>query len=211
MGLETSFNYIDDLNPANPNGDPDQVAQGDDHLRGIKNAVLGSFPNLGQAAVTATSAVLNETVAVRIPIGGIIMFNAAFSTIPANFQLCNGTNGTPDLTSSFVYGTNLESELLDSGGSADAVVVSHTHNGNTLSTGTESAHTHPVPTVTDGGILQPGIYWSTTAGAVGPTGTTSAGSPHSHSVSGSVSSTGVSATNANLPPYIKLAYIQRMT
>lgn len=209
MGLETTFNYIDDLNPANPNGDPDQVAQGDDHLRGIKNAVLGSFPNLGQAAVTATAAVLNETVAVRIPIGGIIMFNAAFSTIPANFQLCNGTNGTPNMTDQFVYGTNLESELLDSGGSADAVVASHTH-ADTFSIANESGHTHGV-IVKGAAGSETGIIGDSQNLAVGANQPTTAGSAHTHAINGGVSSAGVSATNANIPPYIKLAYIQRMT
>lgn len=58
MALESSFNFIDDLNSANPAAGDDPV-QGDDHLRGIKNAVKGSFTSLGSAAVTATAAELN--------------------------------------------------------------------------------------------------------------------------------------------------------
>jgi hypothetical protein len=60
MGLESSFNFIDDLDSTNP-ASGDNPNQGDDHLRGIKNAVQGSFPNLGSAAVTATAAELNLT------------------------------------------------------------------------------------------------------------------------------------------------------
>lgn len=60
MPLEPSFNFIDDLDPANPVAG-DNVSQGDDHLRGIKNAIQGSFTSLGSAAVTATAAELNIT------------------------------------------------------------------------------------------------------------------------------------------------------
>jgi len=60
MALEPVFNYIEDLNEANPNGDPDQVLQGDDHIRGVKKSVKGSFPNLGQEAVTKTAAEIND-------------------------------------------------------------------------------------------------------------------------------------------------------
>lgn len=58
MGLETSFNYINDLDDTNPAAG-DNVSEGDNHLRGIKQAVQGSFPNLGSAAVTSTAAELN--------------------------------------------------------------------------------------------------------------------------------------------------------
>ena len=58
MGIESSFNYIDDLDSANP-ATGDNVSQGDDHLRGIKSAVKGSFPSLGSAAVNATASELN--------------------------------------------------------------------------------------------------------------------------------------------------------
>ncbi len=60
MGLESSFNYIDDLDDTNPAAG-DNISQGDNHLRGIKEAVQGSFPNLGSAAVTSTAAELNVT------------------------------------------------------------------------------------------------------------------------------------------------------
>ena len=47
------------MNSANPNNSPDQVKEAANHLRGIKNAVQGSFPNLGQVAVTRTAAEFN--------------------------------------------------------------------------------------------------------------------------------------------------------
>ena len=41
MPLEPQFDNIDDLDPANPLAD-DPVSEGDDHLRGIKNALRGN-------------------------------------------------------------------------------------------------------------------------------------------------------------------------
>lgn len=60
MGLEAKFEYIDDLSPIDPNNDPDKLNQADDHLRGIKSATKGSFPSLGQAAVTKTAEEIND-------------------------------------------------------------------------------------------------------------------------------------------------------
>ena len=39
-----------------------------------------------------------------IPIGGIIMWAGNPATIPAGWALCNGTNGTPDLSGRFIVG-----------------------------------------------------------------------------------------------------------
>lgn len=60
MALEPKYDYIDDLNPSIPDGASDFIDEGDDNIRGIKSATKGSFPNLGQAAVTSTAAELNQ-------------------------------------------------------------------------------------------------------------------------------------------------------
>lgn len=57
MGLETATR-IDQLNPANPVGAVDPKSQGDDHIRMIKTALLGSFPNI-TGVVTASHTQLN--------------------------------------------------------------------------------------------------------------------------------------------------------
>lgn len=84
--------------------------------------------------------------------------------------------------------------LGETGGSKDAIVVSHTH---TASTNTTGAHTHGLS----------GGYIKNVGGAEGASGTarqigysTDSAGDHSHTVT--VNSTGSSATNANLQPYI---------
>ena len=60
MALETLTGtvYIDGLNSSNPVGATDPKSEGDDHIRGIKNVLKTTFPNIN-GAVTATPAELN--------------------------------------------------------------------------------------------------------------------------------------------------------
>jgi len=58
MGLEAAFNFITDLNSANPAA-TDNVSVGDDHLRGIKAAIAGTFTNFAGIALTPTEAQIN--------------------------------------------------------------------------------------------------------------------------------------------------------
>ena len=68
MALETGVTYIEDLVDTNPVGATDYVDKGDDHIRNIKTAVQGSFPNLGAAAVTKTAAQINDLVEQTDPV-----------------------------------------------------------------------------------------------------------------------------------------------
>lgn len=58
MGLEV-FNFVDSLVVTNPVGATDPKSQGDDHLRGIKNVIVNSFPNF-TGAMTLTHTALND-------------------------------------------------------------------------------------------------------------------------------------------------------
>ena len=58
MGLE-SASFISQLVATNPVGAVDDYATADDHLRLIKTALQGSFPNIGPAAATAVAADFN--------------------------------------------------------------------------------------------------------------------------------------------------------
>ena len=40
-----------------------------------------------------------------VPIGGIIAYTGSLNRLPSNFQLCDGTNGTPDLRGRVIIGT----------------------------------------------------------------------------------------------------------
>ena len=67
MALEGGVTYIEDLVSTNPVGATDNVDEGDDHIRNIKTAVQGSFPNLGAVAVTKTAAQINSSQGQVVP------------------------------------------------------------------------------------------------------------------------------------------------
>ena len=136
-----------------------------------------------------------------IPIGGIIIWSGSTGSVPDGWALCNGSNGTPNLQDRFVVGAGSGYAVGATGGSANAVVVSHTHGGSVTGAGTHG-HTYDRSdkgSGTRGGDQGVHDYNSNTA--VGGNGA------HSHGLI--IDSFGVSGTNANLPPYYALAYIMR--
>jgi len=87
------------------------------------------------------------------------------------------------------------------GGSADAIVVSHTHTGTTAGSG---SHSHTIPgAYTVGGTANDGLYSNASSTIV----TTDTVANHTHTFT--TDSTGASATNANLQPYIVVYMWQR--
>jgi microcystin-dependent protein len=155
------------------------------------------------AATNTTQIATTEFVTTAITAGGapsglIALWSGSIATIPAGWLLCNGTSGTPDLRNRFVVGAGSTYAVAATGGSADAIVVSHTHSV------TDSGHTHTVSvnnqngqngTVSGGGSL-PAVGTQTLTTASSVTGI-------------SINTTGSSGTNANLPPYYALAYIMK--
>jgi microcystin-dependent protein len=128
-------------------------------------------------------------------------YAALFAVIGTTFGVGDGstTFNLPNYTDRMPYGTTVGA----TGGSADAVVVSHTHTA--TSTVTDPGHSHFAGVYINAqyGSLGPevnGSYDNTTAVYTGSatTGIT---------VATSNSTTGVSGTNANLPPYLGINFI----
>jgi len=98
----------------------------------------------------------------------------------------------------FVVGAGSTYAVAATGGSADAIVVSHTH------TVTDSGHSHTTGTTGNS-------YLGDVSGGGGrthPSG--SSANVTSTSTTGiSINTSGSSGTNANLPPYYALAYIMK--
>jgi hypothetical protein len=156
------------------------------------NANLGSFQ-------TRTSANIGALTNATIPVGGIILWSGAASAVPAYWALCDGNNGTPDLRGRFVMGASATSGNVGTrGGSADAVVVSHTHTANV----TDPGHAHAY---LGGQLINNGYYPGNNIYANGSLLTSAANT----GISVTNASTGVSGTGANLPPYYALCYIMR--
>jgi len=128
--------------------------------------------------------------------GMIMLWSGSVASIPSGWLLCDGSNSTPDLRSRFVVGAGSTYAVGATGGSADAIVVSHTHSA----TVTDPGHAHQVNASNVAG--------SATFGASSGGGTLTTNSATT-GISVAISTTGSSGTNANLPPYYALAYIMK--
>jgi len=179
----------------------------------------------GTTALTANDILINSAITViydgtqfqllnpanTVPSGVITMWSGTIATIPSGWLLCNGSSGTPDLRNRFVIGaysdtagvayTTITGANTQTGGSKDAIVVSHTHTA--TSTVTDPGHSHTVsgasaPPFQAGGNAAFGAVTATTSTST--TGVT---------VATTNASTGSSGTDANLVPYFALAYIMK--
>ena len=156
----------------------------------------------------ATTAFVQTALSAAFTTGMIMMWSGTIATIPTGWVLCNGSNSTPDLRNKFVIGAHSDTAGVaystvtgsntTSGGTKDAIVVSHTH----TATVTDPTHTHGGADVAlgagasiyaqGGGFASPGALPSASTG-----------------ISVSNSTEGSSGTNANLPPYYALAFIMK--
>lgn len=204
MALETA-NTINQLVESNPLG-TDTKSQGDDHIRLIKKTLRNTFPNL-TGPITVTEAVINGLGTgknLTFP-GMIVMWSG--STVPSGWLLCDGagtlSNGqeVPDLRGKFIAGAGAGASVGDTGGSADSVVVAHSH---TAVADTGGSHSHSTFFNRESGVISDyygnGSHYSKSRGL-----RTDTDGEHSHSVT--VDPAGVSGIGANLPPYYVLAFI----
>jgi hypothetical protein len=138
--------------------------------------------------------------------GMIMLWSGSSASIPSGWLLCDGSNSTPDLRNRFVVGATSTYAVNATGGSADAIVVAHTHTGTTSTAGTHN-HTATINGKFDNGINPPGYVVGGFTNYGDQTWTTSSAGSHNHTFT--TDSAGSSGTNANLPPYFALCYIMK--
>jgi hypothetical protein len=226
----TNFTAKDTL----PTGNSGKIVKGteiDTELTAVASAI-SSKADLNSPALTGTptaptaSAGTNTTqvattafvIANAIPSGLISMWSGTIASIPTGWVLCNGSNSTPDLRNRFIIGAHSDTAGVaystvtgsntQTGGTKDAINVSHTHTATT--TATDSGHSH---TIKDGEVntrTNPYFNWVGTGGAsVGVNGASTNSSTANITASTSISTEGSSGTNQNLPPYYALAFIMK--
>jgi len=140
--------------------------------------------------------------------GMIMLWSGSSGTIPSGWLLCDGSNSTPDLRNRFVVGATSTYAVGATGGSADAVVVSHTHSATVTDSGHTHTQTNNAPDVDTGTLATGGN--SSGSQYSGSTVTSSASTQSATTgITVANSTTGVSGTNANLPPYYALCYIMK--
>ena len=152
---------------------------------------LQSIASVGTAGQVLTSNGVGAlpTMQASFIAGMIILWSGSSGSIPTGWLLCDGTLSTPNLRDRFVVGAGSTYAVNATGGSADAVVVSHTH------TLTDPGHNHLAGTASGTDSSANNVTrlsnTNTFATSTATTGIT-------------VDTAGVSGTNANLPPYYAL-------
>ena len=161
----------------------------------------------------------SDSLAGGLPLGAIIMWsgNASGTGVPTGFTLCDGNSGTavngitiPNLVDKFIVGANAVTgsdgtypgvSMNQTGGNADATLVTHTHKYAFASEDSgdigNDYNSSGITNVTNHGDINELSQGGQDDGAdlAGYTADTQ--------------SQGSAATNANIPPFYALAYIIR--
>lgn len=182
--LTYGYNYKFVLKDAN-----DTTIQTYDNLYGI----IGTAPTSGAT----------------IPAGLIAMWSGSIGSIPSGWYLCDGSNGTPNLTDRFIVGAGFTYAVNGTGGATSVTLTTnnlpaHTHTATSVVT--DPGHLHAVSgrdsTADIGGgsaqeFITPGTGINTTTSTTGIT------------VATTNSSTGSGTSFSILPTYYALAFIQK--
>jgi len=226
-----------------PNGTTVQVYCDGTNFYSAQTSSAGDFNVNGNETVSGNLSVAGTLTVAGLPAGfsptGSVTMYAAASA-PTGWLLCNGaavsrttyaslfavtgttfgagdgstTFNLPNYTNRMPYGTTIGA----TGGSADAIVVSHTHTASTSIS--DPGHTHVVNDPGHSHAMngtfqsygQPNISAVLTAISSQNTGTATTGITINGNTTGigastSINAAGTSGTNANLPPYLGINFI----
>jgi microcystin-dependent protein len=155
---------------------------------------------------------VQPTVGATIPAGLIALWSGSIGSIPSGWYLCDGSNGTPNLTDRFVIGAGSTYAVNGTGGATSVTLVTanmpaHTHTA--TSTVTDPSHSHG-STIGSGFISNGGAeqlaggnnlnFGRPTATATASTGIT---------VATTNASVGSGSSFSIIPTYYALAFIQK--
>jgi len=138
-------------------------------------------------------------------VGEIILWSDSIATIPSGWVICDGNNGTPNLTDRFVIHADADSsgtrDVGDTGGSH--TMIDHTHTDN-LAVANET-HKHNVITKGfGGGSGGSGIFTGSVSTAIA---SSVDNDTHNHPLTGGVGSGSAAGSTASIPKFYALAYI----
>lgn len=167
-----------------------------------------------------------------IPLGAVVVWTGSIASIPTGWQLCDGTNGSPDLRDRFIVGAGNTYAVGDTGGDVSVTLTApqlpdHTHlapaslapdgaHTHTVTINSGGDHAHPLSARRGGGPIGAGgapVVRSTGGGVgVSPAGShshTTSISPanlHTHTAVATLTAT-ADDPHENRPPYYAIAFI----
>ena len=142
----------------------------DNYGNGINNTFAIDTLSVNTASNDSSTLASTEFVHNIMPYGAVIMWYGSKSKIPFGWAVCDGTNGTPNLSDKFVVGasgdffdqspgTTIIGNNTSTGGTAQLGVVSHVHtaqftgDSQTLTHTYDLSHTHTYDKITTTGGL----------------------------------------------------------
>lgn len=141
----------------------------------------------------------DTTYLVNAPIGAIIVWSGTEDTVPQGWSICNGENGTLDLSGKFVLASGNGHEVGETGGSEEVTLTveqmpSHSH-AVLISKSGDTASYYNVRTSEQNNVS--GYEFDKSSVLVG------------RGTANGVSSAGASKPHPNMPPYYTALYIQK--
>ncbi|MCK5318034.1 MAG: hypothetical protein KAJ55_08970 [Anaerolineales bacterium] len=102
-----------------------------------------SVPDDGTRALASGSPIvtLDDDLMTLMPIGAIILWFTGLGSLPTDWQICDGTNGSPDLQDQFVRGAGGAFALGDTGGAETAAGSTSSDGGHTHTGSASGPHT----------------------------------------------------------------------
>jgi hypothetical protein len=180
----------------------------------LDDLILGGSPGTSGQVVVSQGSGSAPAWGNAFVAGMIMMWSGTIATIPSGWLLCNGSSGTPDLRDRFIVGatsddagvakTNITGSLTQTGGSKDAIVVSHTHTATSVVT--DPGHFHSLD---QGTGLNPGAFFQPSPSLLSANAMSTKSKTTGITVATTNSTEGSSGTNANLVPYFALAFIMK--
>ncbi|WP_108805107.1 hypothetical protein [Aquimarina sp. Aq107] len=189
--------------------------QGDITVKKLKAENISTNTDLDKEGAShdriPTQMAVKSYVDTRMPKGVIVMWSGNISSIPVGWVLCDGQQGTPNLSGRFIVGFdkgNSQYQIGKTGGKEEVSLTtgqlpSHSHSGTTGEAG-EHAHnfTGAAKRGDGSGTGSSNDYYKAFTRTTQPAG------KHRHSFN--TNKTGSNQPHENRPPYFALAYIMKL-
>ena len=212
------------------NHDTDDLSEGSTNQYFTTARARASVSATGDLSYNSSNGQFSVSVPSAFVSGMIILWSGAANAIPSGFVLCDGNNGTPNLTDRFVVGAGAAYGVGASGGSSSVTLStsqmpSHNHSASSSSSSSSSSSVtdpgHVHVTSFDGHKFFPGDG-STSISFGGPGGYPatvfsmnnantgiSVNTTTTTSTSTTIGNEGSGSSHENRPPYYALCYIMK--